>query len=128
MPRKSWGARPSPWSRRTTRARARRWRRRAPSPLEQDGGRLDDRGRLDAGSQLELLDRLARDDGDDTEWPCLELDLGDHAAEPVPRRQRSGGLAASAHPLDLGRCDDAAVRAVARGRDPALAIPAAQRV
>src|SRR5205085_9726911 len=97
--------------------------------------RLDECGRLDARLEPELVDRLARHDGDDTEWSRLELHLceqpfalhlADDAAEAVARRQLV--RLAPAQAFDLRQRHDAPVRGIALRADSAVAVPAAQRV
>src|SRR5581483_12070941 len=79
----------------------------------------------------------ARDDGDephrvahdhlDLRDQPLDLHVGDRRVEAVARREvRRAGLAAQA--VDLARRDDAPVRPVALGPDPALPVPPADRV
>src|SRR4029078_1195410 len=103
------------------------------SALDHHRRRLHDRGRGHSGPEVEILDRLARDDGDDAhrvahdhlhagEEP-LDGDVGDDAVEAVPGAQRLGaGVPAEA--LDLGGRDHTAVRVVAVGLDLPAAIPA----
>ena len=58
---------------------------------------------------------------------AVDLDLADDAAKAVAGAERSVAVG-SADPLDLGRRDDTAVALVAARLDPAVAIPAPDRV
>src|SRR5579884_3877861 len=108
-----------------------------PSVLHHHRRRLDDRGRGHPGLEAEVLDRVARDDGDephrvaddhlDLRHQALDLHVGDDRVEAVAGAQVCRArLAAQA--LDLARRDDAAVALVALGADASLAVPAAERV
>src|SRR5262249_5522243 len=105
--------------------------------LDHDRGRLDDRGGRHALLEPELLDRVARDDRDETDrvaddhldlrHQALDLDVGDDCVEAVACTQVRGARLA-AEPLDLARRHHPAVALVALGPDAALTVPAAQRV
>src|SRR3954451_23941110 len=106
------------------------------SCLHHHGGRLDDGGRRHPGLESELVDSIARHDGDDArglghrqldlrEQP-LDAHLGHGAAQAVSRTHvLQAGIAAE--PLDLLPGHEPPVRAVARRADAAVAIPAPER-
>src|SRR4051812_48948866 len=110
--------------------------RRGSRPLDDDGRRLDDRGRADAGLELELVGALARHERDDPLAAAGDLDLrhdlvaldrDDRAGEPVAgaRAARAGALGQEAR--ELGGVDEALVAAALERHAP-VALPAAQRV
>src|SRR6185436_17499944 len=110
-------------------------------PLLPLGARLDDhRGRLDhgggrvAGLEAELLDRLARDQGDDPERPAGQLDLRDQAVDlnvDHGARQAVAGarvhrrLAVAQQPLELAHRQPAVAAAALELHAP-LSLPPAQ--
>src|SRR3954452_19166115 len=105
--------------------------------LDHHRRRLDDRGGGHALLEAELLDGIPRhhrdqpdrvaDDHLDLRHQPLDLDVGDDCVEAVARAQVCGARL-TAQPVDLARRDDAPVVLVALGPDPALPVPAAQRV
>jgi inner membrane transporter RhtA len=104
--------------------------------LDDDHRRLHDRRRRLARLQVELVGRLARHERHDPEGPAGEVDLGhdavaldvdDDAGHPVARARAGVGPALAQHPRELLGREDAVV-AAALERDPAVALPAAQRV
>src|SRR4051812_15668214 len=118
-------------------AAARRTRlRAAASPLHHHRRRLHYRLCGHAWCQSQVLRRLPGDDGDeapaahdvelDLGQQALDLDVADDALQPVARAERLRLLAAQ--PLNLARRNDPSVGLVSTDADPALAVPAAERV
>src|SRR4051794_21587999 len=118
-------------------AAARRTRlRAAASPLHHHRCRLHHGLRGHARCQTQMLGRLPGDHGDeapaahdvelDLGQQALDLDVADDTLQPVARAERLRLLAAQ--PLNLARRDDPSVGLVSTDADPALAVPAAERV
>src|SRR6476620_2549816 len=107
------------------------------SVLEDHVRRLDDRGRGHSVLEPELLDSVARDDGDeadgvadhdlDLRHEAVDLDVGDDPVEAVAGADVRPA-AVAAHAVDLGGRYDPPVAPVALDLESAGLVPATERV